>query len=113
MKVVIAGSRSITDYKIVSGAIELSGFDITLLISGTAKGVDKLGEQFAQNHGIPIKQFPANWTKFGKAAGFYRNWDMAEYCDAGIIIWDGRSNGTLQMINCLKKRNKPYYLQEV
>lgn len=113
MKVVIAGSRSITDYSVVKYAIELSGFDITTVVSGTAKGVDKLGEKFAEDNNLNIIRFPANWSKFGRAAGFYRNWDMAEFCDAGIIIWDQESKGTLQMIYCLKKLNKPYYLLEV
>ena len=47
MKVIIAGSRDITDYSLVCRAISESKFDITEVISGTARGVDTLGEKWA------------------------------------------------------------------
>lgn len=93
MKVIIAGSRGITDYAIVERAIRESGFQITEVVSGTARGVDRLGERWAAEHGIPVAPFPADW-KIGKNAGILRNAQMAEYAEAAIIIWDGSSNGS-------------------
>lgn len=110
MKVVIAGSRSITDYNIVKQAIEESGFNITEVVSGTANGVDKLGEKYAIENNIPIKRFPADWNRHGKSAGYKRNEEMAIYCDAVIAIWDGISNGTRHMINLAAKHNKPVFI---
>lgn len=98
MKVIIAGSRSITEYSIIKQAVEESGFSITEIVSGMAKGVDKLGEQYANEKSILLKQFPADWSK-GRHAGFTRNVQMAEYADALIAIWDGQSKGTAHMIN--------------
>ena len=43
MKVIIAGSRNFTDYKVLQDAIKNSGFKITEVVSGGAKGVDSLG----------------------------------------------------------------------
>ena len=56
MKVIIAGSRDIDDYDIIDAAVKRSGYNITEVVSGTARGPDKLGEEYAINHDIPIKK---------------------------------------------------------
>jgi hypothetical protein len=115
MKMVIAGSRTILDYATVDKCIQLTGMaeSITEVVSGTAKGPDRLGEQWAKNRGISIKQFPADWNKDGRAAGYMRNLDMANYADGLIAIWDGVSKGTAHMIHAMKSRNKPVWVCEV
>lgn len=101
MKVIIAGSRTITDYTLVHNAIAASGWsdEITEVISGGAPGVDTLGEQWAKKHNIPITILAASWQLHGKAAGPIRNQEMADYAEALIAIWDGKSSGTKDMIN--------------
>lgn len=116
MRVIIAGSRSITLYSHVFSAIihsplELS--DITEVISGTANGVDKLGEKYAILHKIPIKEFKPRWDLYGKAAGFRRNTEMAQYADFAVIVWDGQSAGSWHMRNTMENLGKPYYLHKV
>lgn len=98
MKVIIAGSRDLTNMANIKQAVKESNFDITEVVSGHARGVDRLGEQWAKTSNISVKLFPADWGKFGKAAGFVRNKEMAEYADALIAIWDGVSRGTENMI---------------
>jgi hypothetical protein len=102
MKVIVAGTRWITDYLTVSAAIELSGFKISEVVSGAARGVDALGERWARQHGIPVKQFPAIWRDkdghYDPSAGLRRNSEMARYADALVAVWDGRSPGTKHMI---------------
>jgi hypothetical protein len=110
MKVIIAGSRTINAYELLVSVIDDSGYVITEVVSGTANGVDKLGEQWANDNNIPIKQFPANWREHGKAAGYIRNREMAEYADAAIILWDNISNGTQNMITEMRKKKKPIHL---
>lgn len=107
MKVIIAGSREITDQNVVSQAIISSSFVVSEVVSGTARGVDQLGEKEALKLGIPIKQFPADWNRWGKAAGYYRNQEMAEYADALIAIWDGKSRGTKDTIERAEKAGIP------
>jgi len=116
MKVIIAGSRGVTDYGIIALAVynaEIIGIDITEVVSGTAAGVDRLGEQYALAHDIKIKKFPANWNKYNKQAGYIRNKEMAEYADASIIIWDGKSKGTKHMINLSEEYKLLNYLVKV
>ena len=110
MKVIIAGSRSVTDLKHVLEAISQSKYQITEVVSGTARGVDQLGETFANQNGIPIKQFPAEWSKYGLSAGPKRNVQMAEYADALIAVWDGVSRGTKHMVSTMTKLGKPTFV---
>lgn len=121
MKVVIAGTRykdpinkvSFDDYTLVVQSIQRSGYTITELVCGMAIGVDRLGEQWAKVNNIPVKEMPATaqeWERYGKAAGPIRNARMADYADAAIVIWDGKSPGSRNMIDEMIKRNKPYYI---
>lgn len=118
MKVVIAGIRYqdpvekiiYDDYPFVVKAVMQSGFEITEVISGHAIGVDRLGETYASVNNIPLEVKPADWNRFGKAAGPMRNKVMAELCDAAVIIWDGKSTGTYNMVQCMNKLKKPYHL---
>jgi hypothetical protein len=111
MKVIIAGSRGIDDYSLVVNAITSSGYDIAEVVSGCAFGPDQLGERWALVNNIPVKQMPANFHQHGKRAGPLRNREMAEYADAAIIIWDGESRGTRNMVENMIRRKKPYHLK--
>lgn len=106
MKLIIAGSRSIKDYTALCDAIGQSDFSIGEVVCGAARGVDTLGELWAIQHGIPVHKFPADWGRFGRAAGLYRNSEMASYADAAIILWDGESRGTLDMIDKMRRKKK-------
>ena len=102
MKLLIAGSRSITDYEVLEHVInrlpELDVSKIDCVISGTAAGVDTLGEVWAANNRIPVIRYPADWKQYGKAAGPIRNKQMADVCDSYLILWDGVSHGATNML---------------
>jgi hypothetical protein len=113
MKTIIAGSRTIDFETTIEYLCELRFIsDITEVVSGTAKGVDTYGEWFANRYEIPIKRFPANWDEYGKSAGMIRNKEMAEYAEQAIILWDGESKGTKNMIDLAKKKKIPIFLLE-
>lgn len=113
MKTIIAGSRGITDYNIVEQAVIESGFDITCVVSGMARGVDTLGEQWAIKNGINIQHFPADWNKFKKSAGYIRNADMAKIAEALIVIILNDSRGSLHMLELAQKKNIPIYCKRI
>lgn len=113
MKVIIAGTRLGCPYKLLCDVIDDSGFEITEVVSGTAKGVDRLGEYWAAQHGIPIKQFYPDWGA-GKKAGIVRNMHMGTYADALIAIPSiSESKGTYHMISYMIGRHKPVHYVEV
>ena len=129
MKTIIAGSRSIWDYKHVKEACEKCGWEIKEVISGTANGVDKLGERWAAEHKIPVKLFPARWdditapnaiirtrrdgSKYNVKAGLDRNCDMAVYGEGLVAVWDGESTGTLHMVDQMRGLGKRVFVLTV
>ena len=110
MRVIIAGSRTCNDYNILDSAIKDSGFDIDVVISGCARGADKLGEIWADRNGIMVMRYPADWNRLGKRAGFIRNIQMAKVSDALIALWDGKTTGTMHMIKTAKKHRLHIYI---
>lgn len=100
-KICIAGSRNFTDYTVMKLKLDhlLQHKDEITVISGTARGADQLGERYAQEKGYDLIRIPADWHKFGKSAGYKRNYQMAEMADAVAIFWDGQSKGSKHMFN--------------
>lgn len=111
MNVIIAGGRDITDYDLVERAVSNSGFDIEQVVSGGAKGVDTLAVLYAQKHNKLLAVFMADWDRHGRKAGPIRNGQMAEYADALIAIWDGKSKGTKNMIDQAMAKGMPVYIE--
>lgn len=78
-----------------------------VLVSGGARGADKLGENFADEHQLEKIIFPAEWKKYGAAAGPIRNKLIVEDCDEVIAFWDGKSTGTNHSIGYARELGKP------
>ena len=108
LKVIIAGGRNFSNDKILKQTCDniLQGQPNIEIVSGAHyKGADKLGEQYAKERNYQLTKFPANWNTYGRAAGPKRNQQMANYADVLIAFWDGKSKGTLNMINEAKRAN--------
>ncbi|MCP4341317.1 MAG: DUF2493 domain-containing protein [Desulfobulbaceae bacterium] len=132
-KVIIAGGRDFDDYALLRDKCDkiLSRFvtqpylkhkGLVEIVSGTANGADKLGEVYAIHQDFEIARFPADWDdidtepcvlrqnragkQYNALAGNIRNKKMAEYADALIAFWDGKSRGTQDMVNIMKKMGK-------
>ncbi len=105
MKVIIAGSRHIIDHHYVESKLDeiTANVTVTEVVSGMARGVDQIGECWANLHDIKVRQFPARWREEGRGAGYKRNVRMAEYADALIAVWDGESRGTKHMIDTARE----------
>ena len=120
MKIIIAGSRYITDYSVIeSGMKKISKkylkdvlpHGLTIL-SGCARGVDTLAIQWAETHNADVHKYPANWSHFGKSAGYRRNDQMAKHGDLLVAFWDKKSKGTKHMIECAQHKNIPVEIFE-
>ena len=103
--VIIAGGRNFNNYELLSNKCDFffSQKWPSSIVCGEARGADSLGKQDAQDHGIPIRSFPADWDRYGKKAGYLRNEEMARNADALIAFWDGQSRGTGNMIEIAKR----------
>lgn len=124
MRVIIAGSRNITDYELVVQAIKESGFEITQVVCGMARGVDLLGRQYAISNGIQVADFPAQWYQnkvingqmqrvYVNSAGYIRNVLMADNADALIAVRNsGKSDGTDHMIRIAQSKGLASYVKK-
>ena len=109
-KVIIAGSRGFSNYRLLREKCnrflrEKRKECNIIIVSGGARGADALGEKYAKDEGFSLEIYLAQWKKFGKAAGFRRNEQMAEVADALIAFWDGKSHGTKHMIDIMNEKN--------
>ena len=106
-KVIIAGGRDFSDYdllKVKMNRILSNITDEIVIISGTARGADSLGEKYATEMGYKLEQYPANWNKYGKRAGYLRNEQMADVAHACVCFWDSKSKGTKHMIDLANQK---------
>ena len=98
MKLLIVGSRSITDFDI-SPYIPA---DTELIISGGANGVDTLAERYADKHKISKLILRPQYRLYRRGAPLKRNDRMVELCDKALVFWDGKYT-----INYAEKLGKP------
>ncbi len=114
-RLVVAGSRDFDDYALLSAELDklLSGKTNITIVSGTARGADRLGERYAAEHNLRIERFPAEWEKYHKGAGPIRNMKMVQSADAVIVFWDNESSGTKNIIECARKQDIPYRIVRV
>lgn len=101
-KLIIAGGRDFGDFALLTETVDTFiedhiDEDITV-VCGMARGADRLGERYAELHGLRVLKQPADWDYYGKSAGFRRNEQMASNATHLIAFWDGESRGTKHMI---------------
>lgn len=110
-RVIVAGSRTFNDYALLSAKLDqllagkIAQGEKIVIVSGGARGADKLGERYANERNFEIDLHPASWEKHGRSAGYIRNEEMARAADALVAFWDGSSRGTKHMIDLARKYN--------
>lgn len=117
MNIGIVGSRTFDDYgclvyvvsRHISHDVPSLKDEITI-ISGEAIGADSLAKRFAKKHSYNYLEFPADWDKYGKSAGYRRNIDIVNNSDIVIAFWDGESKGTKHTIDLANKVCKRCYV---
>jgi hypothetical protein len=104
VRLIVAGGRTFRDTDLLYTTLNdlsleahRSGHTLRI-VSGTARGADTMGEDWAAIANVPVDKYPANWRDYGRGAGHIRNRRMAENADMLVAFWDGRSRGTANMI---------------
>ena len=128
MRLIIAGSRTVPDDDIgmhllqtgIDNFYRLSLYAVSEVVSGGARGADKLGERWARDIAhIPVTVVPARWDLHGRSAGYKRNVDMAMYAKesaspgAVLALWDGKSRGTRHMIEVAQREGLEVWVEIV
>lgn len=103
MKLLIVGSRSITNFDI-SPYIPA---ETELIISGGADGTDTLAEKYADKRKISKLILRPQYKLYRRGAPLKRNDRMVELCDKALVFWDGVSRGTKHTIDYAQNLGKP------
>lgn len=102
MKLMIAGSRNITSFDISPYIPK----NVNLIISGGARGIDTIAEEYADKHKISKLIIRPRYDLYGKCAPLIRNDIMVNMCDKVLAFWDGKSGGTKHTIEYAKNKEK-------
>ena len=106
MNIAIVGSRELT----ISTA-ELEKYipeNADTIISGGAVGIDSTAALYAKEMKVPRVEIKPDYKRYGRAAPIIRNREIVTKADKVIIIWNGVSKGTQNVIEECKKHGKEY-----
>jgi len=107
MKVLVCGSRNWVDELPIRQC--LLSLHPSLVIEGAARGADSLAAKAARSLHIPVREFPAQWEKFGRSAGYRRNLQMLLEGKPDLVVAFplGVSSGTWNMVAIARKAGVP------
>ena len=105
-KIAVGGSRSIKSYDLIKSVLDCLLMPGDVVLSGNAPGADRLGERYAQEHGLEYKIIPSEWEKHGLKATMMRNEVLLKAADCLIIFWDGKSEGSKHMLEIAGRARK-------
>lgn len=116
-RLLVVGSRTFADYALLKTKLDafLAKVALTheiIIVSGGAKGADRLAEAYAREKGYQCEVFKADWATYGRSAGYQRNVVMHQYishCDnrGCVAFWDGESRGTQHNFGLAEKYRTP------
>lgn len=117
MRITIGGCRDYNNYsvfeKFVSECISEIESENIIILSGHCSGVDAMAERYAMEKGYKLEIYPADWKKYGRAAGPKRNKEMVQDSNVVIAFWDGKSKGTKSLVEFAKKNDMLLYLKNI
>jgi hypothetical protein len=108
MRVAIIGSRDLR--------VDIAPYipaNMTELVSGGARGIDRLAEAYADAHGIPKRIIRPDYGRYGRGAPLRRNREIVDCADCVIALWDGVSRGTQYTIDYARRSGKPVRVHRV
>ena len=112
MRVLICGDRHWSDPLPIRRVLEWVSVD-TIVIHGAAPGADSLAGDIAEELGLSVLAFPADWAKFGRAAGPKRNEQMLKEGQPDVVVYChddlDKSRGTKNMVGKAVKAGLPVH----
>ena len=104
MKIAVIGSRTFDDQIQLNKELSEVFKDGDCLVSGGAKGADKLAEDWCRENDFECEIIYPDWQKHGQSAAFKRNHTIIEMADSVVAFWDGQSKGTKHSIDLAKQK---------
>ena len=108
-RVLVCGSRDFGDRGLVDAKLDevrerLGGVPMRV-ISGAARGADSLAADWARKNGVPCDEYPAEWDRYGRSAGYRRNERMLAEGRPHLVVAfpQGESRGTRMIMDIAAK----------
>ena len=114
MRVLICGDRNWIDEETIEEYIRTLP-SMSVIIQGKCRGADMIARRLAQKHGHSVMDFPAEWSKHGRAAGPIRNRKMLVEGKPNLVVAFhdslAESRGTRNMIGQARAHGVPVKLK--
>lgn len=113
VRIAIVGGREFTNYEYMKQSVAdfMEHYGLTMnriecVVSGGAKGADRLAEQWADEFNIDKKIFKPDYKQHsGRLAPLKRNLQIVEYATHLIAFPSKNSKGTYHAVNAAKRNN--------
>jgi len=104
-KVLICGGRDFDNRDVLFTTLDDLNlrFCFSCVITGGAKGADRLAHLWAAKNHLDAKVYPANWERHGKMAGILRNREMLKEESPDLIVAFPGGRGTEDMVKIGRK----------
>ena len=98
MKILVCGSRHGFCDTIAQLEKVADTWDVRVVVTGGARGVDKEAWDWAKYRGYTCEVFTAEWNKYGKSAGPRRNQRMIDESRPDMVVAFPGGDGTADMV---------------
>lgn len=110
--VLICGDRNWYDRKTITSWIaKLQDYGYDAIVEGEARGADRIAPHEARLAGMEVIAMPADWEKYGRAAGPIRNQEMLDIGAPSLVVFFhndlSRSKGTADMVRRAERQGIP------
>ena len=111
-KVAIVGSRDFKRREIIEEF--MSNLQNVEIVTGGARGVDKIAEWVAKRRGLPVTVFKPDFSKGYDITEYHkRNRKIAEYADEVHIFWHKPTPGSSSTLRYAAVLGKPVFVHEI
>ena len=112
MRVLVCGGREVSDSAYVWRELDVfhAKLEFTVVIEGDARGADRLAGAWARARGIETLTYPADWSRYGKRAGYVRNTVMLQEGKPDLVIAFPGGKGTANMVHQANTASVPVRL---
>jgi|SRR5215469_8786893 len=97
-RVLVCGGRSFKDREFLFLVLDQHLARDDVIISGAARGADRLAIEYAVMRRLACERFPADWALYGKGAGPIRNQQMLDKGKPDLVIAFPGGTGTADMV---------------
>jgi hypothetical protein len=108
--VAVVGGCTFDNINLMHSVLDIHLPSDAIIVSGGAKGTDRLAQQYAEDYQIPFEVILPDWKRSGSRAPMLRNLKIVHSVEIVVAFWDGQSKGTLFTINETRSAGKKLVL---